>query len=160
MRKRETMNPLLVPMDTLVDYRAITPEHVEPAITQLLEKARAAVDAAANPDLAPTWQAVIAPLDEATDPLWRAWTVIGHLKSVVSTAQLRAAFNQMLGPVTEFSTWVGLHEGLYRQFKRLRDNPDFTTWSAARQRVIELALRDFRLSGVALAGDQRERLDR
>src|SRR5690606_4583899 len=57
----------------------------------------------------------------------------------------------------EFSTWVGLHHGLYEQYRRLRESSAFAQLPAVRQRIIELALRDFRLSGVELQGEQRER---
>ena len=150
-------NPLLTSVHQLVDYAAVKPEHVAPAITELLARARAAIDAAADPSLPATWEAIITPLDDATEPLWRAWSVVGHLKSVVNTAELREAYNQMLGPVSEYATWVGLHEGLFRQYKRLAASPDFAHWPAVRRRVIELAIRDFRLSGVELEGESKER---
>lgn len=151
------MNPLLVSMDTLVNYAAIKPEHIAPAIEQLLATARVAVTAAANAELAVSWDAIVTPLDDASEPLWRAWSVVGHLNSVVNTPDLRDAYNAMLGKITEFSTWVGLHVGLYVQYQRLHQSPDFQNWAPARKRVIELALRDFKLSGVELRGEARTR---
>ncbi len=151
------MNPLLVSMNALIDYAAIKPEHITPAIEQLLATAREAVTAAANPELALSWDAIITPLDDASEPLWRAWSVVGHLNSVVNTPELRDVYNAMLGQITEFSTWVGLHVGLYTQYQRLHQCPDFKNWSPARKRVIELALRDFKLSGVELQGEARVR---
>jgi oligopeptidase A len=150
-------NPLLAPVEDLVDYAAITPEHVVPAMDALLDIARQAVDRAADPALPPTWEAVIEPLDSASERLWRAWSVAGHLNAVVNTPELREAYNAALPRITEFSTWVGLHEGLYKQYQRLHDAPGFAGWSPVRRRVIELALRDFRLSGVELQGKDRER---
>lgn len=151
------MNPLLVSMDTLIDYAAIKPEHITPAIEQLLGTAREAVTAAANPALDASWDAIVTPLDDASEPLWRAWSVAGHLNSVVNTPELRDVYNAMLGQITEFSTWVGLHVGLYTQYQRLHLCSDFKDWSPARKRVIELALRDFKLSGVELQGEARTR---
>lgn len=151
------MNPLLVSMDTLVDYAAIKPEHIAPAIEQLLATARDAVTAAANAELAVSWDAIVTPLDDASEPLWRAWSVVGHLNSVVNTPELRDVYNAMLSKITEFSTWVGLHVGLYTQYQRLHQSPDFKNWSPARKRVVELALRDFKLSGVELQGEARTR---
>src|SRR5690606_13280601 len=81
----------------------------------------------------------------------------GHLNAVVNTPELRAAYNRCLPMVTEFSTWVGLHTGLYEQYKRLKHAPEFAQLPAVRQRIIDLALRDFRLGGVELQGEQRER---
>jgi oligopeptidase A len=150
-------NPLLVSMNVLIDYAAIKPEHITPAIEQLLGVAREAVTAAANPVLDPSWDAIVTPLDDASEPLWRAWSVVGHLNSVVNTPELRDVYNAMLGQITEFSTWVGLHVGLYTQYQRLHLSPAFKDWSPARKRVIELALRDFKLSGVELQGEARTR---
>src|SRR5690606_29237940 len=151
-----TQNPLLVPIDDLIDYAAIQPDHIEPAITALIDRARAAVERVANPALPAAWEAIVAPLDDETEPLWRAWSVAGHLNAVVDTPALREAYNQCLPKVTEFSTWLGLHKGLYAQYKRLRAHPEYANWPAARQRIVELALRDFRLSGVELEGEARE----
>ncbi|SOE49975.1 M3 family metallopeptidase [Orrella dioscoreae] len=150
-------NPLLAPVADLIDYAAVAPEHVAPAIESLLVQARAAVEHAADPALPATWEAVVQPLDTASERLWRAWSVAGHLNAVVNTPALREAYNAMLPKVSEFSTWVGLHEGLYRQYQRLGASADFAAWPAVRQRIVELALRDFRLGGVELRGEARER---
>src|SRR5690554_6245101 len=149
-------NPLLNPA-SLQDYSAIRPEHVVPAITQLLDQARAAVNKAADPTTPATWQTVVEAVDDATEPLWRAWSAVGHLNAVMNTPELRAAYNEALPLVTEFSTWVGLHESLYQQYRRLRASTEFDTLPPARQRIIELALRDFRLSGVELPEHLRAR---
>lgn len=152
-----TQNPLLAPVADLVDYAAVKPEHIVPAVEDLLGVARLAVDEAADPSLSPTWEAVVQPLDTASERLWRAWSVAGHLNAVVNTPELREAYNAALPLITEFSTWVGLHEGLYKQYQRLHDAPEFAQWSPVRRRIVEMALRDFRLSGVELQGTDRER---
>ncbi|MCU6618944.1 M3 family metallopeptidase [Achromobacter mucicolens] len=152
-----TQNPLLAPVSELVDYAAVKPAHIVPAVEELLGIARKAVDQAADPALVPTWEAVVEPLDTASERLWRAWSVAGHLNAVVNTPELREAYNAALPLVTEFSTWVGLHEGLYKQYQRLAAAPDFASWTPVRRRIVEMALRDFRLSGVELQGADRER---
>ncbi|MBV7482828.1 M3 family metallopeptidase [Bordetella sp. BOR01] len=152
-----TQNPLLAPVSGLIDYAAVQPAHIVPAIQELLGTARQAVEAAADPTLPAEWEAVVQPLDTASEQLWRAWSVAGHLNAVVNTPELREAYNAALPLVTEFSTWAGLHEGLYRQYQRLRAVPGFEGWDPVRRRIVELALRDFRLSGVELQGEARER---
>ncbi len=151
------LNPLLAGIDAPINYAAVRPEHIAPAIEALLARARSAVEAAADPSLAPDWESIITPLDDACEPLWRAWSVAAHLNAVVNTPALRDAYNAMLGPITEYSTWVGLHEGLYQQYLRLRASSDFDHWTPARKRVIDLAIRNFRLSGVELEGEARKR---
>lgn len=150
-------NPLLVPMHELVDYSKVKPEHIAPAIESLLTAAKQSIDQAADPQTAPIWENIIARVDDANEPLWRAWSIAGHLKSVISTPELREAYQSMLGPVTEYATWVGQHEGLYRQYQKLHDSSDFNQWPPARKRVVDLALRNFRLGGVELQGEARER---
>ena len=79
----------------------------------------------------------------------------GHLNAVVNTPELREAYNAALPLVTEFSTWVGLHEGLYKQYQRRR-RAGLRRRTPVRRRIVEM-LRDFRLSGVELQGADRER---
>lgn len=152
-----THNPLLAPIDALLDYAAITPEHVAPAIDQLIAQARDAVEHAAAPERAATWDDIIQPLETTSGLLWRAWSAVGHLNAVVNTPELRAAYNDCLAHITEFSTWVGLHHGLYAQYQRLKDDAAYAGLGPVRQRIVDLALRDFRLSGVELEGEARER---
>lgn len=150
-------NPLLAPVSSLIDYAGVRPEHIEPAIAHLITENRQAVERAADPQLPATWEAIVEPQEDTSEKLWRAWSVAGHLNAVVNTPDLRAAYNQCLPLITEFSTWVGLHTGLYEQYKRLKASSDFARQTPVRQRIIDLALRDFRLGGVELAGEQRLR---
>lgn len=150
-------NPLLCPIDELLDYASVQPDHIRSAIPILIDDARQATDRAADPDLPCTWDDIIEPLQDKSETLWRVWSVAGHLNAVVNTSELRAAYNECLPLITEFSTWVGLHEGLYQQYKRLKASEEFATLTPVRQRIIDLALRDFRLSGAELQGEQRER---
>lgn len=150
-------NPLLVPVEDLIDYSTVKPDHIRAAIPILIDAARQATERAAKPELPGTWDAIIEPLQDKSETLWRAWSVAGHLNAVVNTPELRAAYNECLPLITEYSTWVGLHEGLYQQYKRLHAAPEFASLTPVRQRIIELALRDFRLSGAELEGEQRDR---
>ena len=149
-------NPLLVPVDQLIDYTAVRPEHIEPAIQSLIDDTRQCIDKVAKPETPATWEALVEPVEHLSAQLWRAWSVAGHFNAVVNTPELREAYNQCLPQVTRFSTWTGLHKGLYQNYLRLQQSPAFASLPAVRRRIIELALRDFRLSGVELEGDARE----
>ncbi|WP_454007659.1 M3 family metallopeptidase [Alcaligenes sp. Marseille-Q7550] len=151
-----TTNPLLVAIDSLIDYPAIRPEHVEQAVDQLLAQARQAVETVSSDDREPSWATVVEPLTDATETLYRAWSVAGHLNSVINTPELREAYNNCLPRMSEFSTWVGLNRQLFLRYQALADSPAFAGLSPQRQRIVALALRDFRLSGVELQGQARE----
>jgi len=150
-------NPLLVSIDDSIDYALIKPAHIKPAIETLIAQSRAAIEAVATQTTTPSWQTVVTPIDDASGPLWRAWSVIGHLNAVVNTPELRDAYNKMLGPISEFSTWVGLNEGLFNCYQQLSQNAAFTQWRTDRQRIVHKTIQDFQLSGVALMGNDRKR---
>lgn len=151
------MNPLLAKSTDFIDYAAIKPEHIVPALTQLLEENKALVEQVAAQDTPLTWDSFIERLDIASTPLWRAWHVVNHLNSVVNTPELRAAYNEILPKITEYSTWLGLNKSLYQHYKALKESAEYATLSPTRQRIIDLALRNFKLSGVELEGEQKER---
>ena len=153
---RTAGNPLLVPAEAFVDYSAVRPEHIEPAVRELIEASRAAIETAAACTEPPDWANLVEAIDDPSERLHRAWSVAGHLNSVVNTPELRAAYNACLPLMSEFSTWVGLHRGLYERYRALAASPAFAALSPTRQRIVELALRDFRLSGVELEGAARE----
>jgi oligopeptidase A len=146
-------NPLIASGDPLPVFTAIRPEHIEPAVRQVLAEQRLALKDAervARPTI--DW---LRGLERINDAVHRVWGPISHLNSVVSTPPLRAAFNQCLPLFTEFGTELGQNETLYRHYAALQGTV------AARQpveaQVISQALRDFRLGGVSLAPPERRR---
>jgi oligopeptidase A len=145
-------NPLLSAR-VLPAFSAIKPEHVEPAVRELLAGQRRALSTAesvANPDL--DW---LRGLERISTEIDRVWGPVYHLNSVVSSPPLREAFNQCLPLVTEFFTELGQNETLYRQFSALQAN--VSPAHTVEQKLIANALRDFRLGGVTLKGEARER---
>ncbi len=141
-------NPLL-DFSGLPRFDAIQPEHIAPAIDALLADAEAAVKTAET--VSPvTWASFAEPLDDATERLWRAWGQVGHLQAVVNTPALREAYNANLPKVTRFGSALGQSLALYQQYRALADAPEAAQYDAARRKVLENALRDFRLGGAEL----------
>jgi oligopeptidase A len=154
MNTTTTTNPLLQITD-LVDFAAIRPEHVAPAIATLLADANAALERAVSPEVPPDYDALSAVLDVATERLGRAWGAVGHLNAVADTPELRAAYNDALPQVTEFSTRLGSDERLYAKYKAI--DAAGAPLSAARRRALDNALRDFVLGGAELQGEAKTR---
>ena len=154
----DTSNPLL-DFSGLPRFDAIRPEHVTPALEALIADARKVVQAleapASGTDV--SWDNFVVPLEEATERLGRAWGVVNHLNHVMDTPELRATYNENQPKVTEFWTELGQNEALFDKYKQLRANPDFVNLSPARKRIVENALRDFRLGGAELPEQQKER---
>ncbi|CAM5180808.1 oligopeptidase A OS=Castellaniella defragrans OX=75697 GN=HNR28_002371 PE=3 SV=1 [Castellaniella defragrans] len=151
-----TDNPLLVSAEAFVDYAAVRPEHIEAAVRELIAATRRAVETASGCPDDPSWENLVEAIEDPSERLHRAWAIAGHLNAVVNTPELRAAYNACLPLMSEFSTWVGLHRGLYQRYRSLADSPAYAALPPTRRRIIDLALRDFRLSGVELEGAARE----
>ena len=148
-------NPLL-DFSGLPRFDAIRPDHVGPAIDALLEQAGAAVKAAET--VAPvTWENFVIPLEDATERLWRAWGQVGHLQAVVNTPELREAYNANLPKVTRFGSALGQNLALFAQYRALAASAEYAGYDAVRRKVVDNALRDFRLGGAELAEADKAR---
>jgi len=106
---------------------------------------------------APDWQTLIEPLEAMSDAISQSWGPLSHLFAVWSTPAWRAAYNSALPKVTEYGVEVSQNEALFRAYERIAASPAFERFSASRKKVVQDALRDFRLSGIALPAAQKER---
>jgi len=149
-------NPLLDFTD-LPRFDAIKPEHVTPAVDVLLAQNRAVVTQL-EADATPTnWDDFVEPLENVTEKLGRAWGIVGHLNAVVDTPELRASYNENQPKITEFWTELGQNLALFEKYKGLKASADFPLLSVARKKIVENALRDFRLGGAELPEAQKKR---
>ena len=151
-------NPLLAlaTSGALPAFDQIKPEHAEPAIDALLAQNRAGLAGLLARPEPPAWDTFIEPLEEMGDRLSRVWQTIGHLWGVTNTQAWRDAYNACLPKITEYGLEVSQSEPLYRAYEKLSQQPDFARQPAARRKAVTDALRDFRLSGVALPPAQKE----
>ena len=152
----DTSNPLL-DFTGLPRFDLIRPEHVTPAIEQLIADARQVVQQLEVPADKVSWDNFVVPLEESTERLGRAWGVVNHLNHVMDTPELRAVYNENQPKVTEFWTELGQNEALFGKYKQLHGSPEFATLAPARKRIVENALRDFRLGGAELPEKQKQR---
>ena len=152
-----SQNPLLA-LDGFLDYAAIRPEHVAPAVHELCRRVEAALEKATAPDTPATWEAVAEPLDEATLDFARAWGAVGHLESVADTPALRDAYNAALPEVTELFLRLSQDERLFEKYREMSSGAAFEALSPVRQRIVKREIRDFVLSGADLPEPQRSRV--
>ena len=150
-------NPLLSNNTILPLFSKIKPEHIEPAITQLLEEARTVVKKHLQATTEYTWENLIEPLENAEDKLNKAWSPVSHMNAVVNTDELRLAYNACLPKLSDYSTEMGQNEQLFNAYKVIADSNKFATLDSAQKKIIQNALRDFRLSGVDLDNEKKQR---
>jgi oligopeptidase A len=140
-------NPLL-DFSGLPRFADIAPDHVAPAVDQLLAQAR---DAMRRAEEAPaTWDEFVKPMEDATERLSRAWGQVGHLHAVLDSPPLREAYNANLSKITQFWTELGQNQRLFEKYRTLAAAPGFATLEPARRKLVDNALRDFRLGGAEL----------
>ena len=150
-------NPLLQDFD-LPPYSQIKPEHVEPAIEQILADNRAAITSLLQTQQAqPSWDGLVLALDELHARLGRAWSPVSHLNAVCNSAELRAAYEACLPKLSEYWTELGQNQALCQAYKALASSPAAAGFEVAQKTILEHTLRDFRLSGIDLPPAEQQR---
>ena len=150
------MNPLL-DFSGLPRFSEIKPEHVAPAVDLLLTENRALIARVLADTSTPTWDNFMQPLDDANERMSRAWGQVGHLNAVMNSPELREVYNANLPKITQYYAELGQNLDLFNKVKAIRSSAEFATLSAARQKIIENELRDFRLGGAELPDEKKTR---
>lgn len=149
-------NPLLVPSE-LPAFSKIKPEHVKPAVEQSISDCKKVIEQVLANNGEFTWENLVLPIDEVDDVLSKLWSPVSHMNSVVSSDELREAYESCLPLLSDYGTFVGQHEGLYQAYLSVKNSNNFKQLNVAQQKVITNALRDFKLSGIALDNNDKKR---
>jgi len=153
-------NPLLpqnVKNTDLPAFSQIKPEHVKPAVEQAIIDCKKIIAKVLDKQDDFTWENLVIPIDEVDDVLSKLWSPVSHLNSVMSTDELRDAYESCLPLLSEYGTFVGQHQRLFQAYQSLKNSTEFTSLNTAQKKVITNALRDFKLSGIALNDDDKKR---
>jgi len=147
-------NPLLENTE-LPPFPELEPSHVLPAVRTALDENRRRLQELLA-DESPTPDALVVPLEEMSHRLSRLWSPVSHLHMVTADADWREAYGEALPLLTEYATELAQNETLYRRFQdlaaRLPADAD-----PGLGKLLEHALRDFRLAGVGLPEDDKRR---
>jgi len=149
-------NPLLT-MDGLPPFSKIKPEHVESAIDQVLKASRQQVVDLLADEKNTQWDNLVKPLEKIEEHISRIWSPISHMNSVVNSDELRDAYNACLPKMSEYATEMGQNEALFNAYKAISESDEFSNLDIAQQKIINNSIRDFRLSGVDLEEEKKQR---
>ncbi|MEF1255651.1 oligopeptidase A [Vibrio sp. M260112] len=149
-------NPLLNFTD-LPPFSQIKPEHVKPAVEKAIADCRAKIEQVLAGNTEPTWDNLVAPIEEVDDHLSRIWSPVSHMNSVMNSDELRDAYESCLPLLSEYGTWVGQHKGLFEAYKAMKSSEAFASLTQAQKKTITDSLRDFELSGIGLPADEQHR---
>lgn len=138
-------------------FSSINLKEIVPAVTSAIEQCRKTIESVVNQPGPYTWNNVCEPLSVSSNDFSLLWSPISHLNSVKNSPELREAYEQCLPILSEYSTWVGQHEGLYNAYKAIKNSKEFSDLSQAQRKSIDDSLRDFELSGIGLPKDKQKR---
>ena len=147
-------NPLLG-QEPLPQFMRIRPEHVEPAVRELLSVNRARIGELASV-ADPTFATVVEPLEELHHRIARTWSPVSHLNAVLNSQALRVGYNACLPLLSAYQTDLAQSEPLYRAYRTIAAQ-EGAALAPVQRRLIEHAVRDFRLAGVGLPAERKER---
>ena len=140
----------------LPEFSKIQPADILPAIQKAIEHCKSVIQSVVdNGDC--RYCEVVEKIEGADDVLSKMWSPVGHMNSVVSSDDLREAHDACLPLLSDYGTWVGQHQGLFALYKALKASDEFATLNEAQQKVVNNAIRDFTLSGVALEETDKKR---
>ena len=156
MPQTPQLNPLL-DRKFRIPFDRIRAEHAEPAVDELLRSARERLGELAADPSERTFDNTLLALEDVTEKLGYAMGIVGHLESVATTPELRAAYNAVQPPVSEFYSSIPLNEDLWKQLKRYAGTAEAKELTGVRGRFLTKTLDQFRRSGAGLdaAGKQR-----
>src|SRR2546423_10494875 len=156
MEANSETNPLLR-VQFRIPFDRIRAEHVQPGAKQLLIDARARLAALAALDGERTFDNTMRALDELTEPLDWAMSVVRHLESVATYPELRTAFNAAQPEVSAFYSGIPLDAGLWSNIKAYAATDEAAALTGERRRFVRKTVDSFRRHGADLdpAGKKR-----
>lgn len=149
-------NPLLQ-LDAVPDFEHMQASDIEPALKCLIGEAKQAIDQVVQNKESATWNNTIVPLDESLEKLGRAWGVVSHLNAVRDHPAWRLAYDENLVHISYFYTALAQDFRLFERYQFLAQSEGHQL-TDEQQRVITLALEDFKLAGAQLLPEKREEL--
>lgn len=146
-------NPLL-DTSALPRFGEIVPDDVLPALKKLIAEHRGKLAALLDDPIPQDFDSLVTPLEEMNHELNRVWSPVRHLQSVLDATDWREAYNASLPLLTRHSTEISQNSELQQAFERISDSLPADA-SDAKRSLVDHALRDFRLAGVALADKEK-----
>lgn len=127
-----------------------------PALSELIAAHRRKLDELLANTPQPDFDSLVAPLEEMDHELARVWSPVGHLQSVLGSREWRDAYNQALPLLAEHGTELSQNIRLHKAYMVV-DQALAPADEPTRKRIVENALRDFRLAGVDLPAEEKAR---
>lgn len=124
-------------------------------LTLLLQKNLDDIDTIIREQHHFSWDNLMQPLEWMENNVEKLWAPLAHLNAVVNTEELRECYQKSLAKLTAYESSVGQNEALYNAIQSI----DTGRLSNTKKKIIHDSLRSFKLSGVALAPEDKKRFE-
>ena len=144
--------------DLLPQFEKINVSEVEDALNTILKNAKDTIELLATSSDEPTWDNFVHPMEEADEKLSQFWSAISHLDAVKNSDELRDVVQACLPKLSNYGTEISQDVRLFNKFNAIFQGDEYSTLSVSKRKIIDNAIRDFKLSGVNLEEDKKHRL--
>jgi len=138
-------------------FSEIDPKAIKSNVEQAIKNCKNVIADVLSSSTEYTWKSLVEPIDDIDDTLGKLFSPISHMNSVVSSDELREAYESCLPLLSQYSTFVGQHQELYQAYQQLSESEHYQVLNKAQKKVVDNTLRDFKLSGIALAANEQKR---
>jgi oligopeptidase A len=134
-------------------FAKIRAEDIEPTVIAVLDEQRQLLKILEQ-EVSPSLEWALE-LERIGDAVRKVWGPVTHLNSVLSSPELREAYNRCIPLVTEFETQLAQNKLIHSRFSILQKLVDPANTVAVQ--LVSHVMRDFRLAGAALEEQTRQR---
>jgi len=150
LKKRISQN------NNLPKFNLIVANTIKKELIEVLECNRVSIKNLLTLDKV-TWDNFVMPLALLEDSLNKMWSPIRHLNSVKSSTPLREAYSECLPLLSEYTSEISQNKALYDKFLIIFKSEEFDKLNSPQKKTISNALRNFKLGGVDLKGQEEQR---
>ena len=156
----EPVVPAATIPDMLYDYTTVTVDTVRSEIEGAIARADEQVARAVASASAPSYEATLQPLEDASADLGAAYGRSGFMGQVHVAADVRDAGTEAEERLSKWRVALAFREDLYRAVRAFSETDEARALDGERERLLEHWLRDFRRAGHELSAEDRAELER
>ena len=134
-----------------IDFKLDNLENFPKELETLLNRHKESIDNIAKN--ATSYKDSIKITEDLNEELDRFFTPLSHLNSVNNSPETQKAYEESIPLLSSFSSYISQHQELYEKIKSLKPSNDLE------KRVLDLELRDFKLSGAELNQEDKKELE-
>ncbi|NGX50842.1 MAG: Oligopeptidase A [Chlamydiae bacterium] len=153
----ERGNPLLRE-EGLIPFDQIQPHHFKPAVEAIAREVETKLQQL-EMITAPSWEAIVDPLEELEENYLRVVRTISHLLLVTDSCEIRLAWSEVEPLITQLNLRLRQSQPLYDALETIKEGEEWETLSPTQKRIIEQRLAEAKLKGIELEGDELERFN-